>query len=445
MKEKSVDHIENKMREAAENYQPVFDEENWGRMEQLLDKDNRRRRPFVWFILAGAFLVLGGGYFLYTAQVPAAVELPQASLSVNEKKQNDLQNNTDKKSADKENVVADKIIPDILPNKKDQDKITTTTTTTTTTKFPNRLVSAGKYKMTVNKNVPDDYDNPTANPDTQKNANDLSVSVTAAATDKKDDEGNVDQNNISVNDALSITSVQNDISPALNIQSKKKEKPADTALAKTAATKPKIESKKARSSFYLFASIGPDQCGVSSFTSSDPTILPKYSIGGGYQLNKKFSIQTGFNFMPKKYIALPGDYKAKPGTYWANAYVQKVKADCYVFEIPLAVRYNIVQNSKRIFYATTGLSSFIMKREDYSYYYTRGSSSYEVYQSISGNKNLFSVFTLSVGLEKKTSSVFSFFAEPNMTMPLSGIGEGSIKLYSLGVQIGAKYMFSKKK
>jgi len=74
-----------------------------------------------------------------------------------------------------------------------------------------------------------------------------------------------------------------------------------------------------------------------------------------------------------------------------------------------------------------------------NYYYTYNNNYYEKARSYTGNKNLFSVLSISAGIEKKLGPRFSFLAEPYLSFPLAGVGEGSVKLYSAGLQIGLKY------
>ena len=67
MGKKQFDHIENRIREAAENSEPVFDEYAWAKMEARLDKeDNKKRRFFVWWIvLPLLFIAAGSVYFFF--------------------------------------------------------------------------------------------------------------------------------------------------------------------------------------------------------------------------------------------------------------------------------------------------------------------------------------------------------------------------------------------
>jgi hypothetical protein len=152
-------------------------------------------------------------------------------------------------------------------------------------------------------------------------------------------------------------------------------------------------------------------------------------------------VQTGFYAGRKKYVAGPDDYNAKD-PYLSTVDITKVTANCLIFEIPVTVRYNFVLRPKTTYYATAGLSSFIMKKEDYNYSYnTNYSTNDQVAHSYTGNKNLFSIATLSVGIERKISKAFSIQAEPSINIPIAGVGEGTVKLYSTDIQVGVKYNF----
>ena len=124
--------------------------------------------------------------------------------------------------------------------------------------------------------------------------------------------------------------------------------------------------------------------------------------------------------------------------------ITKVNAACLVYEIPLTVKYNFIQKPATAYYAAMGISSYIMKKEDYNYYYTRNSVYHETFWEYTGNKNLFSILTFSAGIERKLSSTISLLAEPSFSVPISGVGDGRVKLFSTALQIGLKYQPSKK-
>jgi hypothetical protein len=228
------------------------------------------------------------------------------------------------------------------------------------------------------------------------------------------------------------------------------DKKSDTAKKDLAEKVPstnklKVESNKKNGRFYLLASIGADAGSVHFLSLKDSKIVPKYGVGIGYQINKKLSVQTGFYASWKKYIAGPEDYNTKHGTYWDTVKILKVAASCLVYDIPIILRYNFIQRPTTTFYTTAGISSFIMKQEDYIYHYNDYSNYHVKSKTYTGNKNLFAVFDLSAGIEKKINSQFSILAEPSIGIPLGGVGEGSVKLYSTALQLGLKYNPLKKK
>jgi hypothetical protein len=95
-------------------------------------------------------------------------------------------------------------------------------------------------------------------------------------------------------------------------------------------------------------------------------------------------------------------------------------------------------------YATAGAASYIMKKEKYDCTYRYYNNIYEYEWNYSGNKHLFSTALFSVGIEKPVSSKFSLLLEPSLSIPLSGVGDGKMKIYSSSALLGIKYYPFKK-
>ena len=66
MGKKQFDYIENRIKDAAENSEPSFDESAWVKMEIRLDEENNKKRRFLlwWFLLPILFIGAGTYYFL---------------------------------------------------------------------------------------------------------------------------------------------------------------------------------------------------------------------------------------------------------------------------------------------------------------------------------------------------------------------------------------------
>ena len=99
----------------------------------------------------------------------------------------------------------------------------------------------------------------------------------------------------------------------------------------------------------------------------------------------------------------------------------------------------MTKKTSRIF-VTTGLSSYLMMKENYSYnYYYNGMpvTRSRAYQT--SDKYWLSVLNFSAGFEKILNKKFSVQLEPFFKQPLKGIGFGSISLNTAGLYISLRY------
>ena len=447
MKEKQFDHIENKIRAAAENSEPDFDEQSWQKMEQLLDKEDNRKRPLAWFILSVLLCALVVGFFILNKKDPSQKE-PTLSetkiekLSSGEKTKNEIVDPV-KNAPAKNSAVA----------------ITRENTTGAVTGYldqkepvkSNSLVSSGriisKRKRTTDARVSDESFDGSRNKRTLKGK--TKVTITPALSTEEEDQDVAVSLEESSSKKIPVSTGASTLAVATTDTANKLQKKmlvTDTSTKKTTAGKTS-DNKRSRASsrFYFTVAAGVEASSVKFLSASGSSAVGKYGLGAGYQLNKRLSVQTGFNVSRKKYIAGEGDYNAKYGSYWSMVEIKKVDANCLVYEIPLALRYDVLQKNKFNLYATAGISSFIMKKEDYQYDYIRDNTFYQRSWTYTGNKNFLSVVSVSAGVETKLNNGFSLLAEPSVSVPVSGVGDGKVKLYSIGLQVGLKYQPFKKK
>ncbi|MGZ8511117.1 MAG: hypothetical protein ACXWWA_12095 [Chitinophagaceae bacterium] len=205
----------------------------------------------------------------------------------------------------------------------------------------------------------------------------------------------------------------------------------DTVQSEITRIEPKKEKSKssAGSKFSLNFSFGPDISGVG--IDNPGRLEMQYGIGASYALSKRFSIRTGFFAGSKKYTADSADYHL----HYSINNLQKVEADCYVYEIPLTLVYNFPSTKKHNWFLSGGVSSFLMKKETYEYYYKNSWGQPQSYSRTYKNENshLFSVINISGGYQYHFTDRFTVMAEPYIKLPGSGIGAGKVKLKSSGV------------
>jgi hypothetical protein len=174
----------------------------------------------------------------------------------------------------------------------------------------------------------------------------------------------------------------------------------------------------------------------------------------GYKRPGKSGINLGLlvEFMPTKRIGITTGaiwsrkiYTSKnpEKTYGSGQYMVKadwLDGECRVLDLPLNVTYYIRPEARTSFSITTGISSYIMLNEDYTYGVKGPTKDYLYNETFTcKNNNWASMLNLSIGIQHRLSRRFQVQAEPFLKAPLSGVGEGKVDLVSSGVFISLKY------
>jgi hypothetical protein len=168
---------------------------------------------------------------------------------------------------------------------------------------------------------------------------------------------------------------------------------------------------------------------------------PGYNLGiiGGYHLNDRWSLHTGAIYTQKKYKVAGPDFTAPKGTPVSYYKLETVEGTCRMWEIPILLRYSTHPAEKNSFFFSAGLSSYFMTKEFYDYFYyfnnnpvTR-SNTYN-----SDDKHILSIVHLSAGFESRISKNWSLQIEPYGKLPMGGVGFGSIRLSSFGLNFAVQ-------
>lgn len=214
----------------------------------------------------------------------------------------------------------------------------------------------------------------------------------------------------------------------------------DSVAAVKSDPKKSTEKPVKKPHFFVFGTVAPEWSFIKSRGAGKAAL--SYGGGLGYTFNSRWAVQAGVYFSGKKYMAGEGDYTPKPGSYYDNPnyVIESVDADCSVLEIPVSVRYTFIQKKKNNLFVLAGLSTAIMKKEDYVYDYMRyGNPTYSSYTYKTGKAHFLSAASIAIGLEHQLNRKFSILFAPYLNLPLQGIGEGQVHLNSFGIQAGLKY------
>lgn len=442
MSKRSFNEIEQAIKAAAEAHEPAFDEQAWKKMEALLDKEKDRKRPFVFWIWILVPLLIGLGLISYFTFNNSETKEQQPGNTIS-KTDNSQSNNDISSNPRPENDVADnKSSLGLLDGEQKPDVKTKVNHAISATRKKIKLASSAPFKQRDDDNL-----NSRQKIKGKQNAKmTANISLARPSTDDDNKIETVDESSRRqpATDNL-VTKAENEEVVIIKVDADKTsekeiEKIVDSVVEKLSKDK-KSKSKIAR--LFIVAVGGAEASGVKLFSTDK--ITGRYGLGFGYQISKNLSVQTGFYISNKKYTAAGSDYKTKPGTYWNIVDINTIKANCRVYEIPLSVVYNFTPGKMINLFASAGLSTYIMKKEDYHFYYERYGTAHQADAYYSGNKSLFSVLRLSAGVEKKISKKFSIMASPGLAIPLSGVGEGEVKLYTTDMTIGIKFTPFQKK
>jgi hypothetical protein len=181
---------------------------------------------------------------------------------------------------------------------------------------------------------------------------------------------------------------------------------------------------------------------ISVVASSDlngVNTLKNGKIGSNYGflfslfLTNRISIQTGVNYAVKPYqIAYS----------YSNAYAYKVSplsanANCQMLDIPLNINYELLNKEQNKIAVGTGLSSYLMLHENYSYNYAPTAKLTTTNYVVQNSKNyLLSILNLSATYQHQFNKSFGLMVQPYLKVPLKEVGYSNVKLHSAGVAVG---------
>ena len=430
------DNFDKRVREAADHHHPTYDEKAWQNMEKLLDehlpKEEDNRRRFIFFLLF--FLLLGGtGIWLLTGnsgkrdrELLGSVN-PVLENNKIVKDENVLNETNNEKSG---TILQIKENPNIQP---DQNF----------TLAENKQIVTSIYKKNGITEKRDIYQEKLL-PVNSTNNSSINKSFQTNNTTQSLVSGNEVKNNAEkeVTDSMptgDITEISKkdkaDIKQSENPKTKSDVNADSLAEEKSEIKTSKQDSKKKKSSFFFVSlSAGPDISFVASDKAGKSKLLA--GLGLGYTFKNGISVRTGFYSGRKVYTASGDNYNPPAVFYQYYPILEKVNADCKVYEIPINVSYNFGNTRKQNWFAGAGISTFLMKKEEYkySYKYTASGPSYQSNWTINKeNKHFFSVVTISGGYQRQLSKKISITAEPYFKIPLKGVGYGKVKLNSGGV------------
>lgn len=461
----SFEDFDQQIADAAEKHHPMYHEEAWGRMNRLLNEHlpesrKKKRRLLLWLPLL--LLLTAGGYFMLQPGngQPGLAEKKQTGTSSS----GTISNEAPKENKGTIPTVQQPVQPAVIPGKnpelptanennnsnvniKDKAPVVFRTRSGTSKKS----FSEKKANYTNNDEaITGSY--PTQNSRKQNRSNSIvknnKQQNSLPPVILKEEEGNEPLVTEAIPEPPTVKEPDNINEVSKTIPAADNNLPK-TNTAPVVVQKTPIKVKRNGNgfgnAFAITLSAGADMA-VVHFTEPGQK---RFVAGAGlqYQVNKNMAVRAGFYQARKVYAAQPQDYHPDYSYNPPGHTLLSVDGNCRVFEIPVSVAYTVNPGKKLNIFAAAGVSSMIMKTEDYHYNYKTNYGQYRGYDYNLENKNehLFSSIDFSLGTEKKLGERLFFRVEPYLRLPLRGVGYGNVRLKSAGVLFTAGFKpFAKK-
>ncbi|HTD94490.1 MAG TPA: hypothetical protein VK644_11775 [Chitinophagaceae bacterium] len=464
------DDLDKKLQDASGEHVPPFDEKAWGKMEVLLDKhlpQKKKRRGLIFLL---AFLAVGGtaAFFIYQNSKTAGSGKPAKEIvqeTPGTATASPIKGTSGDDASTQETITKETAgnqpaeqasAARIKDNTSTDPTIGQITTTSSSSPKAVDLLPGSKTNTNARKQAPatDIFDVP-GNSGSKTGRKQASKKISSypsnpgqqpgEATDVSRPEPGTQQEPKPVDPVVTTAPAIDGDGSVKQTDSARKEI-APEVIAPEPAKKKDPSRQAPGSKFSLQFSFGPD---VSSVGANNMGRLKmQVGLGAAYALSKRLTLRTGFYVSRKIYSADSNQYHPPKGfwNYYPN--LDKVDANCLVYEIPVSIAYNFATGKRSNWFASAGLSSYIMKKEEYgiSYKDVWGSNQYHSIDMNNENRHFFSVVNLSAGYQYNLTERLSLAAEPYVKIPVSGVGFGKVKLNSGGVlfTVGFKPFLKKK-
>lgn len=457
MNERQFDSLDERIRQAAQQFEPPFEEADWLAMEALLDGRKKDRTPFLIWWLTDAIMI--GLLLLICIKIEFFNNVSQNStiqkekLGILAKKRSDAKVNhpiTNNGGQSQSTPTYRDLAETAIPKPNEIKEISN---------FENGLQGAKENfgvlegdKSIKNKN----HKKPKAilkrpyvvkveqNTVLSSNIEDKKQAISSATDLKEIEESG--KNNLA--EFLEKSSTVNITIPLIadtvtRLEDTQRTIQEDTALKVEASNKSPLQTKR-NPTFKPFVFASGSYGFERNWVTGGSVGASERVFGGfiGIQFSKRWGVQTGVLKTVKQYTGGDGSYKIPANSYWNK--LTRVRAVCSILEIPILLRFNAVVKKNSNIYLSSGFVIHVMEKEEYHYNYqrTNGTSGYAKRFFASDNVHWFSGAYFGLGYERNLIKNVSISAEPFIKIPIQGIGQGSVKLFSAGAQLGGKWRFA---
>ncbi|MGK2864253.1 MAG: hypothetical protein ACSLE0_20140 [Chitinophagaceae bacterium] len=427
------DEINKKLENADESAGPAYNEKAWDNMEALLDKHlpvNNRRRRIILFLLFPSLLTISALFFILPKREKDKHEFIEQT-NISDKSLPGITKLSDKSSVIPQS--SDRAI--LTPGKTGADAPTGGSISAIRQQNPH--IAPNNEKQVLSQVTYQSKERPLTlilkpGPENKKNKPTSDVAKNNPGSSIELQPGNTI---IPENDTAHTYIAELGANQKKTLIEDNRQEDSAESKAEQPINQGKQIKQKAASKLSINLSFGPD---ISSAGFDNPgKVKMQMGLGISYEILNHLILKTGFFAGYKIYSADSASYHPP---YTINR-LQKIEANCFVYEIPVNLLYVFPSTKNNNWFISGGLSSYIMKKETYGYFYKNAWGQPQYYKHTYRNKNthLFAVVNFSGGYQYHFSDRLSIMTEPYLKIPLQGIGVGKVKLNSGGILFTVGY------
>lgn len=170
----------------------------------------------------------------------------------------------------------------------------------------------------------------------------------------------------------------------------------------------------------------------------------RFGLEAEYRFGNKFGAKIGTYYGNISYCTKGADYTAKDGFWDGDVVAQRVEASCQVIEIPLLLSYYFNGNDREGFFLNGGVTSYLLLKEDFNFEYADPThNGIKSWQEVNTNRHIMGFGQFSLGYQQQLGKRSALQVEAYTQLPLTGIGQGQVKLTNIGMT--AKLLFDFRK
>lgn len=437
MSEKDPKRLDQLFQQGSEQYDFEYKPEAWEEMESLLDKDKRRRR-MLWWWWGLLFLLLSVSIWWFLA---GRITSPERQVVKERAMPPARQLDAAEPAAGQDLAKA----PALDIPSQDAAEVTTTQKKKAVTSNASALTSTGPVKE---KKRTTEQGSTYSNLHHSESRDRIAGKEmpTTSQTDRAGDDLLVPSRDSSKGPAsgVSVTSMGVVPLPVLPIILLPLENESLLTAHLPVGIFPKmgnLSTSKRKNLLLVGGGLGAETTIVDT---QHPTELDwKLGVQLEYFYRQKYSLSLGANYVRKSYLAGEGAYSPPTGFWTRKIAPQSTSGMCKILEVPVLFGYYPQGSSQSGWFGKLGFTSFFMLQEHYYFAYDlpdedliRKWYGYDEYW------HWFGTGQVTMGYQVRLGARTALQVAPYFQMPLSGLGHGKVRLWSLGVNANFNFQLN---